>query len=114
MAAATINLEVQQPYFDAIKSGTKTIEGRLAKQKYTTLKAGDTIQFMNPSGGASITKKVARVYRYPTFEDAFEHLSYKNAIPNAESSEQAIKIYEQFYPRPIQDELGVVFIVLQK
>ena len=110
--AVTIDLEVQQPYFDAIKSGIKTIEGRLAKQKYLNLQPGDSIRFTAPPNSTSIVKTVAKVHRYATFREAFKEQNFQLAIPDARSVDDAVAVYERFYPRQIQDEIGVVFIEL--
>lgn len=45
MAHITIN--VQQVYLDAIKNGSKTIEGRLATEKYRSLRPGDVLTIYN-------------------------------------------------------------------
>jgi len=111
--ASIIDLEVQQSYFDAIKAGSKIIEGRLAKQKYLDLKVGDAIRFTTPSSAVSVTKTVAKVYYYPTFEAAFKEQDFTHAIPGAHTAEDAVKVYEQFYSRQLQEEVGVVFIELQ-
>ena len=107
-----ISLNVQQTYYDAIASGTKTIEGRLAKAKYLELRSGDAVTFSNDDNTSSLTKTVKAVYCYPTFEDAFREQDFKRAVPTANTVEDAIRVYEQFYPESAQQEHGVVFIEL--
>ena len=108
----TLDVEVQQPYFDAIQNGTKTMEGRLAQHKYTDLQPGDILRFSNPSGTQSLNKTVAHIHRFPTFAAAFETEDFKQAIPDAGSAEDAIAVYEQFYPSSVQKQTGIVFIGL--
>lgn len=105
-------LRVQQQYFDAIASGTKTIEGRLAKKKYTDLKRGDKIQFVNSANTQSVIKKVVATHIYPSFEEAFKKLNYLKAIPHAKNVEEAINVYLQFYSYPTQVHTGVILIEL--
>jgi ASC-1-like (ASCH) protein len=107
------DLSVQQIYYDAIANGTKTIEGRLAKEKYRALKPGDEIRFSNNEGTQSLVKKVGAVHVYPTFADSFKVQNFKHAIPDAASVADAIRVYEQFYTKEMQQKHGVVFIALQ-
>ena len=110
--AIIIDLEVQQPYFDAIMSGTKTIEGRLAKERYLKLKEGNLVHITNSSDTMSMEKTIKAVRYYASFEAAFEKLDYRKAIPNAKNVNDAISVYEQFYPAAVQEKFGVVFIEL--
>lgn len=107
-----LELNVQQIYFDAIKAGSKTIEGRLAKQKYRSLKPGDSVIFYNSERTQSVAKIVVAVHVYPTFEAAFREQDFRKAIPAAKSVHEAMAVYEQFYTPKMQKEEGVVFIEL--
>lgn len=108
-----LDLNVQQVYFEAIKNGTKTIEGRLAKEKFRKLKAGDNIRFSNNEGTQSVVRSVAAIHIYPTFEDSFKVQDFKQAVPNVNTIAEAVQIYEQFYTKQMQREYGVVFIELE-
>src|SRR5690606_20622298 len=108
-----LTLSVRQTYYDAIARGAKTIEGRLAKAKYLELKPGDTVTFSNDDNTTSLTKTVKAVHSYPTFDDAFKEQNFKRAIPDANTVEDAIRVYESFYPQLVQREHGVVFIELE-
>ena len=108
-----LELDVQQLYFDAIAAGMKTIEGRLAKQKYMALKPGDNVRFTNPDGSQSVVKEVVALHTYPTFADAFKTQDFQRAIPTAKTVDDAIHIYERFYPGFAQQEFGIVFIELK-
>lgn len=105
-----ITLNVQQVYFDAIVAGTKTIEGRLATQKYKGLQPGDEVCFSNNEGTQSVVKKVVALHLYPSFEEAFKIQNFKNATPNAKTLNDSLQIYERFYPAQEQKQNGVVFI----
>ncbi len=45
------NLNLQDKYFDFIKTGTKRIELRLFDEKRQKIQLGDTIEFANQQGG---------------------------------------------------------------
>lgn len=110
---AKLDLNVQQVYLDAIAAGTKTAEGRLAKEKYRALKAGDVITFHNNEQTQSLDKAVVALRIYATFEAAFKEMDFKDAVPNARNIDEAIAIYEQFYSKKMQQQEGIVFIVLR-
>jgi len=44
-----IDFNVQEPYLSFIKSGQKTIEGRLNKGKFVSLEVGDILTLSNTS-----------------------------------------------------------------
>jgi ASC-1-like (ASCH) protein len=104
-------MHVQQKYYDFIKSGKKTIEGRLAKDKYRLVKVGDEIVFENDTK-EELRKKVVGLYVFSTFRDAFQMLDYRLAIPDAQSIDEAVAIYEQFYTLEEQKTNNVIFIQL--
>lgn len=108
-----LELNVQQFYFDAITAGTKTIEGRLAKQKYLALQSGDKIRFTNPDKSQSVIKEVGALHTYANFSSAFKVHDFKYAVPNAKSAKAAVEVYEEFYSRAMQQKFGIVFIELK-
>lgn len=110
MAHITIN--VQQVYLDAIKNSSKTIEGRLATEKYRSLRPGDVLTIYNNEQTDMVTGGVVNVYEYADFEAAFREWDFRLAIPEAQNVGEALAVYEQFYSRTRQQDAGVVFIEL--
>lgn len=108
-----VEFRVQQIYFDDITNGRKTIEGRLAKDKYLQLKPGERVRFSNTSGTQVLVKKVVAVHMYRTFEEAFSEQDYQKAIPSARNTAEAVRVYERFYSREQQAQTGVVFVELK-
>ncbi|GIW59659.1 MAG: isomerase [Patescibacteria group bacterium] len=104
-------MHVQQKYYDFIKNGQKTIEGRLAKEKYRLIKVGDEIVFENDAK-EELRKKVLALYVFATFRSAFSKLDYHLAIPDAQSINDAVAVYERFYPIDEQIANNVIFIQL--
>lgn len=105
-----ITLHVQQHFLDAIKNGTKSLEGRLAKDIYRSLKAGSVVAFYNEDHTDMVEKKVVSLRVYKTFRDAFLEEDYTKAIPGANTIDEAVAVYEQFYPVAKQNQHGIVFI----
>lgn len=91
---ATIKLHCQKPYFDYLKSGIKTIEGRKNSPKYQTLKTGDIIEFYcdNDSFFAEITD----IVKYKNLKEYLENNDLSNILPNTKNIEDGEKIYRSF------------------
>lgn len=100
-------LDVQEPYLSFIKSGQKTVEGRLAKKKYLNLSKGDLIKIND------LEVEVMNVSKYKSFEDLMSTEGIKNVIPNAKSLKEAVDIYYQFYSKKDENLFGVVGISIK-
>ena len=100
--------------FEAIASGTKTIESRLYDEKRRMIHLGDTIRFTNREDASqTILAKVVGLHRYETFHDLFTHND--PAKFDGESVEWLENQIGEFYS--IKDQLrngvlGIEFIVL--
>lgn len=67
-------LKLASEPFQAIASGSKTIESRLFDEKRQQIKLGDTITFTNrESPDKTLKVRVIRLLRYQSFEDLFAH-----------------------------------------
>ena len=104
----TLEINVQEPYFSFIKNGQKTVEGRLAKEKFTTLNTGDTLII-----NGELKKVVVEVSIYPTFSDMIIMEGVKNVIPDAKTLEEAVNAYYKFFTQEDEKKLGVCAIKLQ-
>lgn len=84
---------LQEEFFELVKNGKKTVEGRLNKEKWVLLMVGDTLK-MNCKE-KTITKKVCKIMKYKTLELFFDaHLN--EALPG-KSKEEAFKIYHDMF-----------------
>lgn len=106
-----IDLHVQEPYFTDIKNGSKTFEGRLAKEKYRNLKLGDTIVFTN--GEEKISKEVSSIHLFNSFADGGRILGVDCIVPGASSVSELTSIYRKFYSEEKEKEFGVSYIGLK-
>lgn len=66
---------LSEPFFSMVRNGLKTVEIRLAKEKYGEIKKGNFIRFWNRDAGDSdlvqnVIVRVINVTLYKTFEDA--------------------------------------------
>jgi len=109
-----LSLGVQSEYFAAIKSGRKTIEGRLAKTKYSNLRPGNTITITDEGTGEQLVMEVESLHIYAGFGPAFARREdYRTAVPSARSAEEAVGVYEQFYTLDKQAAEGVIFLEIK-
>jgi ASC-1-like (ASCH) protein len=97
-----------EPYFTFLKNGEKTIEGRTRKGAYQDIGAGDHIVVFNNDETDSVEVVVKDVRRYATFREMLEKELLKKILPDVESVEEGIKIYEKFYDPEEEKEFGVI------
>ena len=94
-------MNLKQPYFNQMKKGEKTIEGRLYDEKRKKLNVGDNIKFNN--GKNSFIKTISKLETFPSFEEAITEKNYKKLIPNANDKISALKVYTEIYDDIIKD-----------
>lgn len=66
-------MRLEEDSFQAIKEGRKTIEMRLNDEKRSLIKEGDSILFSNVKTKEEIECKVIKIYKYPDFEELYQH-----------------------------------------
>lgn len=109
-----LSLGVQPTYFQALQDGSKTIEGRLARTKYSDLRPGDRITITDEGSGQELIMEVQSLHIYPDFLSAFRSReNYQLAVPDARSTDEAVSVYAQFYPDEKQVSEGVIFLELK-
>lgn len=101
-------------------SGDKTVEGRLGKPKFIKIRVGDEISLREDiwKDGAIVGSKpdravikVKQLLYFESFEEMFSAVDFKSVIPLANSVEEAIAVYRQFYSEEDEFEYGVVAIL---
>lgn len=97
--------------FNAIASGTKTIESRLYDAKRQLIQIGDIVEFTNREApDQTVSVKVIGLLRYGTFHDLFSHNDpAKFGDESVESLESQVS---KFYSVDQQKENGVIGIEL--
>lgn len=96
------HMGLQEKYYNFIVNGSKTFEGRLGSDKNKALQLGDVIVFND-----SLKVRIISVHIFPSYEDVMKVLDFKKLIPDAKSVEDAIGVYEEFYSKEKQANLGV-------
>ncbi len=87
-------LTLKKVYIQQIRSGQKTVEGRIFARSVPKLRAGDTVRFYYYSNAKDdVTCRITDIRRFTSFSALLEACGYKNCIPSAESHEEAVAAY---------------------
>lgn len=101
----------------AILAGTKTIEGRLAKPRFVSLRVGDEISIRedlyenNEIVGAranAATIVITDIHRFDSFQAMLEALGFEHFRPDDDSIDQALKTYHRYYDQRDENKYGVI------
>ncbi len=82
---------IKRQYFDLIRRGKKTIEGRIATRPFTDWQVGTYVKFKN--GDQRVTCQVTKVVKYDSFADMLTTEGFKPCLPDVQTLEKAIQIY---------------------
>jgi ASC-1-like (ASCH) protein len=99
---------LSQPWFDLIRDGRKTVEGRLDRDDYAVMMENDVIQFHN--GDDSYSMKVIHTARYSTFHEMVTGEGLDHVLPGIGSIEEGVSIYRLFYSEEDETKYGIVAI----
>ena len=89
-------LSLRQEYFDAIKSGLKTVEGRVYSSKFKDLKAGMNIIFSSIKTNETIICTVEAINLYANFTNMLQAEGFHNMLPGITSIDEGVALYENF------------------
>lgn len=91
------DLNLNDRPFQAIKAGTKKIEGRTQKDenddRYDKMVSGDTLTFTNNVTGEKMTCKILSVSKYPDTRLMLEAEGTKNVLSSGGNIEEGIISY---------------------
>jgi ASC-1-like (ASCH) protein len=105
-------LTVQEKYFNQIRRGEKTIEGRVWDKTIVNFHVGDIV-IIN-GGELSIRCRIKALIRYDSFYQMLQLSGYKNFLPDAETLDDAVAVYHSFPSYEERARLhGVVAIYLK-
>jgi ASC-1-like (ASCH) protein len=107
---------VQEPWFSHIKEGRKTVEGRLNKGRFSNLREGDIVTWMNNDNNINRMFKTKIVYikKYNTFSRMIEVEGLETVLPGIKTIDKGVKnIYRKFYSEEKEDKYGVLAIKVE-
>lgn len=105
-------INVAPEYFHQICMGKKTVEGRLAKEKFCAIQPDSLLEFVADEN--RVLTRVIEVKKFPTFKKMLEHYGVKECLPELDDIDSGVAIYHSF-PGYQKDELllGVVGIKIE-
>ena len=107
------NMKLHPSPFEKIKSGEKTIELRLFDEKRRKIKIGDEIVFTDTETSETVTKKVAELHIFGSFDELYGALPLLKCGYTAEDiCDAKPSDMEQYYSAEQQKKYGVVGIDL--
>lgn len=108
---------IESTLVEAIKSGDKTIEARLGKPRFLRMQEGDILSVREDfwhdgkileSLPYALQIKITQVLYFETFADMFKAIDFQAAVPAAQTAEDAVKQYREFYTKENEYEFGVI------
>jgi len=109
-----MELCVDTIYFDAILSGVKKYEIRIFDSKRQLIKLLDTLIFRDRNSDRVLEKKVIELSYFTNFQDAITDVDISSILPNVNTIQEAVQIYEAFSEyKTASEKYGVLRIKLQ-
>lgn len=111
-------INVANPWFNLIKDGKKTVEGRLKKPPFSLMKENDIIKvnLSRKEGEPYIDPfyiKVIKTNEYKTFSDMITKKGLENVLPGIKNIDDGVAVYRQFYPEDKEKQFEVLAITVK-
>ena len=104
-------ITIKQPWFDLIKSGKKTIEGRLNSGLFARLQKNDIIIWLHQNMRLKV--KIIDIRRYDSFYSMLKKEGLDKVLPNIDNIDDGVKIYRQYYSEE-KEKNGVLAIEFEQ
>lgn len=109
-----LELGLQEKYFEDVKNGKKTVEGRLLKEKYANLKTGNKVVFFKDLENGTRTEeklivKVKNVQQFDDVESMLKEMKLKSVLPRARSYNEGNKVYSNIYGNALKNGKMIAF-----
>ena len=101
---------MQEPYRSLVINGKKTVEGRLNKGKFASIKTGDILMLEQEKIQFEVIKKSI----YLNFKTMIEKEGLSNVLPDKNNIKEATNVYYEFYTKEQEKEYGVLAIKIKR
>lgn len=128
-STGTYTITLNEPWFDLVRNGTKTYEGRCYWNQTRLYKKGDQLRVVRlvKKGVHSTTDAAAAsnvndaylieiedILLFATFRQALEALGLKETLPGIATLEEGVQVYLQFYRLETQLAHGVCMLKVKR
>lgn len=107
------SLHLQPRYFDLIKNGEKTLEGRLYKNEKREYKIGDILTFYKNDSEQYIKAIILDLYKFNDFDQMAENLNKVDLGFKNSSKEEMIETYRKIYSINDEKKFGVLVVKIK-
>jgi ASC-1-like (ASCH) protein len=83
---------IKLKYFNLIRNGSKTIEGRISSRPFTNWQTDTFVRFKNQA--ESVVCQVVKVIKYKTFADMLQKEGFRPCLPDVRDLKAAIQVYK--------------------
>ncbi len=105
---------IQKKYFDLIKSGKKTVEGRINDVPYKKISLGDVILFKDETNQSLLRCRVLERHYYSSFREMLIEETLAKCLPDVGSVSEGERIYRSFPQYAEREKLcGAIAFLIQ-
>lgn len=105
-----MDIKIDEKWFNLIKSGKKTIECRLDRGIYKSLKIGDQIRLVHDFKYHVVV--ITDIRRYKSFQDYLSIETLEKTLPGVETFQEGFDIYHKYYSTKDIEDFGVLALQL--
>lgn len=103
------DLYLHPTYFDLIKSGEKTLKGRLFKNDKKNFNIGDVITFYKePENQETMKAIILDKYRFSNFDEMAEKLKKEDLGFANSTKQEMVQVYRTIYSKEDENTYGVI------
>jgi len=86
-------IEIASPWFEYIRDGSKTIEGRKGTPQWKALRKGDWLHVVQKGGSDDFHVEITEIVEYPSLEACLKRVNLPMLLPGITSYEDAYAVY---------------------
>lgn len=103
-------IHVSTPWFDLIKRGLKTVEGRLNKNDFAKMRVNDKVIFFNKELNQEFSAQITKIENFKTFEEMITKNTLAKVLPTIDTIDNGVQVYYKYYTPEQETQFGVVAI----
>jgi len=106
-------INLNQPWFDLVRNGKKSVEVRLNKGSVLQFKAGDTLKCYDMDYSQSFCVEILAIKQYPSLNELLAENGLEKVLPGVTTISVAEYIYRRYFRQCTEERYGLVAIDLR-